>query len=355
VARLASGIPRIGGHLAIPFPRRPAASYAARPLPRLSRPPREPMTPTRDLLERIERLRTMFLAERPPGAPLPDYWRDDRDLQAYDAVLGARIGWKWDAALAECQDRGLPRADDAVVLDYGCGAGIAARKFAAKFGAKEVLCHDRSARAREYASRAIRIAMPAVAARAVATVYDQRPDVLLVSHVLGELDAAGLQQLELLALRSRCVFVVEPGNQPVSRALSMLRDRLLPQFDAIAPCPHQAACPALRGTRDWCHFFAAPPPQAFTDGDWVRTTKALGIDARALPYSFLCLVQKDAAPRPAAPRLPRLLGRPTLHPHTAVVQVCEADGLHDVELQKRRDPALWKALKKEPETVRDLP
>lgn len=314
------------------------------------------MTPSRDLLERIERLRTMFLAERPAGAPLPDYWRDDRDLQAYEAVLGARIGWKWDAALAECRDRGFASAADEVVLDYGCGAGVAARKFVTMFGGKEVLCHDRSTRAREFASRAIRIAMPEVAARAVPAVYDLRPDVLLVSHVLGELDAAGLQQLESLAARSRRVVIVEPGNKPVARALSALRDRLLAQFDVIAPCPHGAACPALRGTDDWCHFFATPPQQAFTDGDWVRTTKALGIDARALPYSFLCLVRKDAANAASSlPRRPRLLGRPTMHPHAATVQVCEPGGLRHVELQKRRDPTLWKTLKKEPERVRDLP
>jgi SAM-dependent methyltransferase len=313
------------------------------------------MTPTRDLLERIERLRAMFLADRAPGQPLPDYWRDDRDLQAYDAVLGARIGWKWDAALAECRDRGFARADGDIVLDHGCGAGIAARKFAAAFGAKEVLCHDRSRRAMEFASRSVRIQAPHIAARPVAAIDDLQPDVLLVSHVLGELDAAGTAELEALIGRSRRVVLVEPGNRPVARTLSALRDRLLAQFDVVAPCPHAAACPALATADDWCHFFAAPPPQAFTDGDWVRTTKALGIDARALPYSFLCLVRRSATAAPLAQRPPRLLGRPFLHPHAARVQVCEATGLRHVELQKRRDPALWKALKKAPESVRDLP
>jgi len=37
------------------------------------------------------------------------------------------------------------------------------------------------------------------------------------------------------------------------------------------------------------------------------------------------------------------------------VQVCEATGLRAVELQKRHQPALWRAPKKAPESVRDLP
>lgn len=310
------------------------------------------MTLSRADLDRIERLRALFLEERRDGAPLPDYWRDERDLAAYDAVLGARIGWKWNAVLRECRDRGFARADGDVVLDHGCGSGVAARAFVRVFGAKEVLCHDRSPRAMAFASRGVRGAAPAIAARAVADVSGLRPDVLLVSHVLGELDASAVRELERLIERSRRVILVEPGNRPVARALSALRDRLLGTFRVLAPCPHAAACPALTKRDDWCHFFAPPPPEVFTDGDWARTTKALGIDARALPYSFLCLVRDDT---PTAPRPPRVLGRPTVRPHTARVQVCEAAGLRDVEIQKRADPTLWRALKKEPESIRDLP
>jgi len=310
------------------------------------------MTLSRPDLDRIERLRRLFLEERRAGSPLPDYWRDDRDLAAYDAVLGARIGWKWDAVLRECRDRGFARADGDVVLDHGCGSGIAARAFVRAFGAKEVLCHDRSSRAMAFAARGVRETVPTVAARAMPDVSAVRPGVLLVSHVLGELDAPGVRDLERLIERSERVIVVEPGNKPVARALSTLRDRLLATFRVVAPCPHAAACPALASGDDWCHFFAPPPPEAFTDGDWVRTTKALGIDARALPYSFLCLVRDEAK---AAPRAPRLLGRPTVGPHSARVQVCEAAGLRDVEIPKRTAPGLWRTLKKDPETVRDLP
>jgi SAM-dependent methyltransferase len=311
------------------------------------------MTLSRDDLGRLERLRALFLSERRPGAPLPDYWRDEADLHAYDAVFGARIGWKWDAALRECRDRGLPRADGDVVLDYGCGTGVASRRFVAAFGAREVLCHDRSARAMAYASRVQQLAAPGVPARAQPDVGALAPDVLLVSHVLGELDRAGQRDLDQLIDRSRRVVVVEPGSPSVSRTLSALRDRLLATFTVVAPCPHQAACPALTTPADWCHFFAPPPPAVFTDGDWVRTARALGIDTRALPYAFLCLVRGAA---PAAPtRAPRLLGRPAVRPHAVRVQVCEPAGLRTVELRQRDAPALWRALKKAPASVRDLP
>ena len=46
-------------------------------------------------MQRIIRLRELFLDESRGPQPLGDYWRQVADLQAYDEVLGARIGWKW--------------------------------------------------------------------------------------------------------------------------------------------------------------------------------------------------------------------------------------------------------------------
>jgi SAM-dependent methyltransferase len=311
------------------------------------------MALSRDDLARLQRLRDLFLDDHRGEVALGDYWRDDDDLAAYDRVLGARIGWKWRAALEECHARGFARADGQLVLDYGCGSGIAARAFVARFGAGEVRCHDRAPRAAAFAAAALRRAHPGLVAGAQGSVAELRPDVLLVSHVLGELDPSGVQQLQALVRRSRRVLLVEPGNRRVARALSTLRDGVLDAFTVLAPCPHQASCPALQRADDWCHFFAAPPPEVFTDGDWARVTKALGIDQRALPYAFLCLVAKDALAPPAA-RGDRIVGRPFVHPHTVSLQVCRADALHAVELQKRADPQLWRTLKKAPETVREL-
>lgn len=312
------------------------------------------MTLSRDELQRIERLRGLFLAERKSGEPLPDYWRDDRDLAAYDRFLGLRIGWKWDAALTECAERGFARADGEVVLDHGCGTGVAARGFVRQFGAAEVRCHDRSPRAAAFAARSITRAQPGIRTTPVADVAAERPDVLLVSHVLGELDDPGEAALCALMQRSRRVVIVEPGTPLVARRLSRLRDRLLADgaWHVAAPCPHALQCPALARDSDWCHFFAPPPPSAFTDSEQVRMQQAVGVDARALPFAFLAL-QREPVAVPPPPN--RVLGRPEALPHTLRAQLCSGEGLRTLEVQKRRAPELWRTAKKRPHELRSLP
>jgi SAM-dependent methyltransferase len=310
------------------------------------------MPPSNEELARIARLRELFLDETRGSGRLGDYWRDEDDLLAYDRVLAARIGWKWDAALAECEDRGLPRADGATVLDFGCGTGIASRRFAARFGAREVLFHDRSDAAMAFAANALRSESPAIDARILPDISEVSPDVLLVSHVLGELDARGLGALRQLIDRARRIVIVEPGNHVTSRRLGTLRDQLLGSFDVIAPCPRAAACPALAQERDWCHFFAAPPPEVFTDGEWVRTARAVGIDLRSLPYAFLAL---DREPTAIEPPAHRILGRPAVKSREAIVQVCAGNELRPITVTKRADAATFRTLKKHPETVRTLP
>lgn len=305
-------------------------------------------------LTRITRLRELFLEERLAKRALGDYWRDPKDIEAYDAVLAARIGWKWDAALAECAARGFARADGQVVLDYGCGSGIAARRFVAHFGAGELLLHDRSAQAMTFAHKSLVAAAPSIRARPLPDVRAAAPDVLLISHVLDELDQDGEDELRALISRSRRVVIVEPGNRRVARQLSKLRDELLDTFHLQAPCPHQDACPALAEDNDWCHFFATPPPEVFTDGFWARVARELSIDLRSLPYAFLAMCRKDGGTPPPAPTdSERYLGRAEIHKHFARIRCCSADGLQMIEITKRHEPQLWRALKKRPEQVRE--
>jgi hypothetical protein len=301
---------------------------------------------------RLQRLRARFLDDDVAQATRTDYWRDTADLAAYDRFFAPRIGWKWDAALAECRARGWARSEGAVVLDYGCGSGIAGRRYTAAFGAGTVLCHDRSPRAMWFAAAALQRQAPAVAVRALADPREVRPDVLLVSHVLGELDPAGEEQLLALLERSARVLWVEPGNRACSRRLAAVRERLRAAWQILAPCPHRAACPSLAQANDWCHFFAPPPPEVFTDGNWVRAARELGIDQRALPYAFLAAVREVPA---VAPPPNRVLGRPEVLAHRAQVRLCTAEGLQLATVQKRDAPALWRQLKKDQATVRTLP
>ena len=310
------------------------------------------MTLSRDDTERLNRLRGLFLDEGSDGSSLADYWRDDADLEVYDAILAERIGWKWDAVLDECAARGLERSDDALVVDFGCGTGVASRRFVSRFGAREVVLHDRSPRAMQFAAQRLASTAPEVSVRTERAVHGVRPDVLLMSHVLGEIDVHTELALRDLIDRSAVVVIVEPGHRIIARRLSQLRDALRGKFRIIAPCTHHAACPALLKASDWCHFFAAPPPEVFTDGDWVRTARTLGIDLRALPYAFVAAV-RDGSPHADEARA-RTLGRPTVDTRRARVHVCDRDGLRIATVEKRADPQTWRALKKHPESVRFL-
>lgn len=308
-------------------------------------------------VDRIQRLRERFLTGRAEGGrAIADYWRDERDLRAYDAVLAARIGWKWDAVLAECRDRGFRPPESAHVLDYGCGTGVAARRYVAAFGAGRVLLHDRSAHACRFAAARFEHDHPAVAVETTVAAPDAAPDVLLVSHVLSELDERGEARLEQLCRSARFVLIVESGNRPVARRLAGLRDRLRDAFAPVAPCPHAAPCPTLAAgaEQEWCHFFATPPGYVFTDGDWVRAARELQIDLRSLPYSF-CALRRDTENAPevaAADRATRFLGRARVTPRTAELRACRADGLCTVEVHKRDDAQRWRSIKKHPEQLR---
>jgi SAM-dependent methyltransferase len=312
-------------------------------------------------LERVQRLRERFLQGRRGRRAMPDYWRDARDLAAYDAILGARIGWKWDAALAECAARGWRPSAGHTVLDFGCGSGVAARRYVDRFGASEVRYHDRSPHAMAFAVERMQEGHAHVAVVAQPSVRDLEVDVVLVSHVVSELDERGLQQLEQLLRRCPRAIVVESGNRPVARRLAALRDRLLDQFGVVAPCPHRQPCPTLANDDDWCHFFASPPGEVFTDGDWVKAARSLGIDLRSLPYAFVAL-DRDAADAgaqiargqdPSVPNL-RVLGRASINPVVATAQACSASGLESIEVHKRTDARLWRALKKNPEQAQEL-
>ena len=304
-------------------------------------------------LARVSRLREMFLEERRGKRALDDYWRDPKDVEAYDAVLAERIGWKWNAALDECRDRGFAPANKDVVLDFGCGSGVASRRFVDYFGAGEVLMHDRSVHAMTFAAKRLALDSPGTKARILPSIATVSPDVLLVSHVISELDEDGHEELLQLMQRSKRIIIVEPGNRMVSRKLSKLRDQVLETFHITAPCPHQGACPSLTDRADWCHFFATPPPEVFTDGFWARVARELSIDLRSLPYAFLSLSNKaSAATVSDCEEDERLLGRAEITKHFARMRCCSEGDLSFVDITKRHHAKLWRALKKRPEQIR---
>ncbi|MBI2510695.1 MAG: hypothetical protein HYV96_01835 [Opitutae bacterium] len=331
--------------------------------------------------EVLDRLRETFLTNARSEGP---YWHTITDLEAYDLTYAERIGWKWDAVLRELKLRnwtplspaarggpssreatgsgrsdtfaasrelGPPGQNAITVFDWGCGSGIAGRRVVEFPGVENVarlVLHDHSALAVEFAEHRARKSFPSVAVERASYRFLQEGviDVLVVSHVLNELDAVGRAELTALLARAQTVLWVEPGTHEVGRALVDWREQARTAgFNVVAPCPHDAACGLLAADRerDWCHFFAAPPPEIFANSEWVKFGQRAGIDLRSLPYSFLVL-DRRAWTQPADAS--RILGEPRVYKGYAKIFNCSARGVEELMLQQRADKELFKSLKR---------
>lgn len=292
----------------------------------------------------LERLRAAFL-KGPAGGG--DYWQNERDLASYDQTFAQRIGWKWDHVLLELQRLGW-KPPEGAVLDWGCGSGIASRAFLDHFDAasfSELRLYDRSPLALQYAARRARakyhgleISLGAGSGAAGGT--------LLVSHVLNELAPEQAAKLASFAAEFEAVIWVEPGDYQSSALLVGVRERLREHFGIVAPCPHQGGCGLLdpNNSRHWCHHFASPPPEVFTDGVWARFANMAGIDLTSLPLSYLVL---DKRTHPALPAgASRVLGTPRVSKHQALLFLCQAEGVGDHCLTKRAFPDVYRQVKK---------
>ncbi|MEM8709640.1 MAG: small ribosomal subunit Rsm22 family protein [Planctomycetota bacterium] len=307
-------------------------------------------------LERLRSLRETLLGieGRPSADEAPRYWRDQRDIELYDQVFAARIGWKWDAVLDEVELRHeLPRPTS--VLDWATGTGVAARRTLARLpDVKSVTLFDRDEAVLEFARRSVAEAFPEVHVTATTEAPVAQFDLMLASHVLDELEPDGVGALRNAALRSGHVLLVEPGSKKTSRDLSALRDTLVDAFQVLAPCTHAKACGILTPDhkRDWCHLFAKPPAEVHTTGEWSEIHRELRIDLRSLPYSFVALRARSlGAPEPVQAGA-RMLQRARLQRGRALLDLCDESGVREASLLQRTDKALFKDLKKSTGVVR---
>jgi hypothetical protein len=270
----------------------------------------------------LDRLRETFLT-----GSKGDYWRSRSDLENYDFTYGQRIAWKWNAVLAELRRLDWkPPAD--TILDWGCGSGIAGRLVRDFFSLRMLRVYDRSTLAMDHA----------VEAGNAELWRGEPPGLLVLSHVLNEIhDAPAVIE------RADAVLWVEPGTHTDSRALIALREKLRQRFHVVAPCTHQTDCGMLvrENDRHWCHFFAQPPPGVMADPNWVRFAQRAGIDLRSLPYSYLALDRSSSGVGNA-----RIIGEPRFYRGYAKVLRCQSDSVHEITIQKRENPDLFRRLKK---------
>ncbi|MEJ1971231.1 MAG: class I SAM-dependent methyltransferase [Lacunisphaera sp.] len=248
------------------------------------------------------------------------------------------------------RELGPPLQHGVTLLDWGCGSGIAGRRVVAAFGAamfSRLVLHDHSGLALDFAEHRARQAFPDLTVERASTRLlrgDEPIGLLVISHVVNELDDIAKAELADLAARAEAILWVEPGTHEMSRALGSWRERLRDRFHLAGPCPHQAACGVLApgNERHWCHFFAAPPAGVYADSGWVRFGQRAGIDLRSLPYAFLAL---DRRPSTFDPGYSRIIGEPRLYKGYAKIFNCDAGGVAELMLQKRDAPGLLKAFK----------
>jgi ribosomal protein RSM22 (predicted rRNA methylase) len=296
-------------------------------------------------LTTLRRLRDGFLANT---AGTTDYWRTADDLALYNETFGERIGWKWDAVLSELVARAwAPTATR--ILDFGCGSGIASRRVLEAFpGFTELHLHDRSRAAIRFAANRATTDFPTLRVTTNEPTTDANT-LLVVSHVLNELTTADATALLRLARTAGEILWVEAGTHADSRALvEQVREPLRATHRVLAPCTHSEVC-GLRtpaNATHWCHTFAKAPSDIFQNAAWSELSRELGIDLRALPYSFLALTRHTTPPTDAT--LARVIGRPRQYKGYAKVLRCDATGVADIPIQKRDDKTLWNFL-------RDLP
>jgi hypothetical protein len=298
--------------------------------------------------EILDELRTRFL-DKSPDSKRRDYWASTEVLDLYDRTFAQRIGWKWQAVLDELSHkRGLEIPENPKILDWGCGSGIATRtflKYTDELGITdpEILLFDRSSRALDFAINKISQEFSGIKTQAWVSKKKQ-PDILLVSHVLNEIDDKQLLELKQLILKASLTIWVEPGTYDVSRKLLECREFFKDHLHIIAPCPQQGACPMTqeKNAHDWCHNFAPVPVEVFQSAFWSNFSKNLKIDLRSLPVSFLVLSQGNQT---LAGISNRIIGKVKKYKPFQSALVCTQQGsLVPCNINKRLHRELYKNL-----------
>lgn len=306
----------------------------------------------------LRHLRKLFTGS---AAVIPDYWDSDEVLAAYDATLGQRIAWKWDAVLADTTSQ-LRLPNGLRLLDWGAGTGVASRSWLKYFsGLKQLQLWDRSSRARSFATEKLRLSIQqqgeSTKVQPLSSAPDQSLDILLISHVMTEIAPSVQQQLQRLAAQSSLVVWVDAGTRAVSQEMVQFRDFMRQnKFFILGPCPHQGPCGMQRPENEqhWCHFFATAPQDVYTSAFWAQVADELQIDLRSLPLSYCVALHESQLPNwlsspetgAQAEGKARVIGRPRRLKAECQLLVCEGSGVYETRFQKRDDKALFKQLAK---------
>ncbi|MGP3979599.1 small ribosomal subunit Rsm22 family protein [Streptomyces sp. KR80] len=289
--------------------------------------------PPRQAAQAVERLIANYRGRTPTDAPV---LRDRSDVAAYAAYRMPATFEAVRSALTAFR-RQVPDWSPVSHVDLGGGTGAGAWAVAATWpeGKHRTTVLDWAEPAlaigRELAADSGHAALRGVAwhRRTIGTglVLPEETDLVTASYVLGELTEADRGAVVDAAARAaRAVVLVEPGTPDGYARVMAARDRLIEGgLRVVAPCPHSAACPIVRGT-DWCHVAARVG----------RSSLHRQVKGGALPYEDEKFSYVAAARFPAAAAEARVVRRPRLRKGQVLLDLCDVnESLHRTTVTKR--------------------
>jgi ribosomal protein RSM22 (predicted rRNA methylase) len=300
--------------------------------------------------QELKNLRAVFLSEN--FLEHKNYWNSHRLLNLYHETFAQRIGWKWDSVLKEAKKKApLAAQSQMILLDYGCGTGIASQKMVEHWGAEvfsEIWLFDQSVLAVDFAEAKLSEMVHKKPIKKFTQLTVPTTDfALCLSHVINELSPADVEPLVALAAKASFVIWLEPGTSSTSRRLVEVRGKLMGRMKVLAPCTHQNRCGMMdpENERHWCHYFAEPPKEIFQDSFWNELGRQLKIDLRSLPISYLMMMRDVDSPLIPCSGA-RVLGRPRIYRGNGKFLLCGDSGVKEWTLLERDHKRLFKTFKR---------
>ncbi len=284
--------------------------------------------------------RALSAAYRAGGSPASRAASTVGDVAAY---LATRAPATYAAAAEVFEQIRVLRPDWAPVsvLDLGAGPGIATWAALEAWheisGVALVEAEPEMARAgrtlAEHGPDALRRASWTVAA---AGADGARADLVVVSYVIGELQATAVEELVRHAWERTAdtLVIVEPGTTAGYRRTLAARTAVIAAGGStLAPCPHDAPCPLPDD--DWCHF-SVRLPRSRTHR--LAKDAERGFEDEKFSYAVLCR-------EPHVPAEARVLRRPDPRPGHVVLDLCTPSGLERRTVSKKEGDAYRRARK----------
>jgi ribosomal protein RSM22 (predicted rRNA methylase) len=157
----------------------------------------------------------------------------------------------------------------------------------------------------------------------------QRFDLVVLGHVLNELDAEAQQQVVATAWQhtSGLLMIVEPGTSVAFEVVRAAREQLLGLgARTIAPCAHDQACPLQN---DWCHF-----PQRLKRPEFQRRAREASSEWEESKFAYAAMARFATD----APIWGRVIREPSSNKAYAEALISTVDGVARYRgLKRHRD------------------